>query len=89
MKNVSGGCCYTFIFVIANVYGKVVCGMSYPARGKHQPFPKPFTHVYCTNSGFRKREAHKEWSMVIREKAAPVTGATLRTTGPVPADSRH
>ena len=30
-------------------------------------------------SGYGKREAHTNWSMV--------TGTTLRTTGPVPADS--
>ena len=36
-----------------------------------------------------KREAHKKWSSVIPKKAAPVTRTTLRTTGPVPADSRH
>ena len=29
------------------------------------------------------------WSRVKPEKAAPVTGTTLRTTGPVPADSRQ
>ena len=26
-----------------------------------------------------KREAHRKWSMVIPEKAAPVTGTTWRT----------
>ena len=40
-----------------------------------------------TNSGCGKREAHISWSMVRPAKAAPVTGTTLRTTGPVPADS--
>ena len=35
-----------------------------------------------------ERQAHVNWSMVILENAAPVTGTTLRTTGPVPADSR-
>ena len=39
-------------------------------------------------SGCGKREAHQNWSMMITEKSAPVTGATLRTTGPVLADSR-
>ena len=32
---------------------------------------------------------HIIWSTVIPEKAAPVTGNTLRTTGTVPADSRQ
>ena len=41
------------------------------------------------NSGCGKREAHKNWSMVVPEKAAPVTGTTLRSTGRVPADSRQ
>ena len=43
-----------------------------------------------TNSVKRvwEREAHINWSMVIPDKAAPVTGTTLRTTGPVPAGSR-
>ena len=36
-----------------------------------------------------KREADIDWYMVITAKAAPVTGTTLRTTGPVPADSRQ
>ena len=40
-------------------------------------------------SGCGKRKAHKNWFMVIREKAAPVTRTTLRTTGPVPVDSRQ
>ena len=35
-----------------------------------------------------KREAKINWSMVIPEEAAPVTGNTLRTTGPVPVDSQ-
>ena len=42
-----------------------------------------------TNSGCGKREAHINWFMVIPETAAPVTGTTLRTPGPVPADSRQ
>ena len=33
--------------------------------------------------------AHINWSMVKPEKAAPVTGTTLKTTGTVPADSQH
>ena len=40
-------------------------------------------------SGYGERKANKN-SMVIIEKAAPVTRATLRTnTGPVPADSQQ
>ena len=42
-----------------------------------------------TNSGGVKREVHKNWSIVIPEKAAPVTGTTLMTPGPVPVDSRQ
>ena len=34
------------------------------------------------------REAHMNWSMVISEKATPVTAATWRTTDPVPAGPR-
>ena len=37
----------------------------------------------------KEREANISWSMVKPEKAAPVTQTTLRTTGPVPADSRQ
>ena len=40
------------------------------------------------NGGSGKREAHKNWSLVKPEKATPVTGTTLRTTGPVSTDSR-
>ena len=50
-----------------------------------------FQHAYKpldTISGCGKREAHINWSMVM-QKAAPVAGTTLRTTGPVPADSRQ
>ena len=36
-----------------------------------------------------KREAYKKCFVVTPEKAASVTGTTLRTTGPVPADSRQ
>ena len=44
----------------------------------------------CTISGCGEREeALKNWSKAIPEKAAPVTRTTLRTTGPVPADSRQ
>ena len=35
------------------------------------------------------RGAHIIWSMVIPRNAEPVTGTTLRITGPVPADSRQ
>ena len=42
-----------------------------------------------TNSGCGKREAHINWSIMTCKMAAPVTGTTLRTTGPVPADSRQ
>ena len=50
------------------------------------------THDTCplhTNSGRGKREAHEKWSLVKPEKATLVTGTTLRTTGPVPTDSRQ
>ena len=40
-----------------------------------------------TDSGYGKREAHINWSMVNRKMTVPVTGTTLRTTDPVPADS--
>ena len=33
--------------------------------------------------------AYINWSLVKPEKATPVTGTTLRTTGPVPTDSRQ
>ena len=42
-----------------------------------------------TISGCGKREARINWSMVTCKMAAPLTGTTLRTTGPVPADSRQ
>ena len=41
------------------------------------------TCLFHTISGRGKREVHVNWSMVM-----PVTGTTLRNTGPVPADSR-
>ena len=37
-----------------------------------------FTDIYYMSSGCRKREAHNNWSMVIPEKAAPVTQTTSR-----------
>ena len=40
--------------------------------------------------GDGKERRIKNWSMVKPEKAAPViTGTALRTTGPVPVDSRQ
>ena len=51
--------------------------------------PQKIRGIHCTNSGCGKTEAYINWSMVISEKAAPVTGTTLRTTGPVPADTRE
>ena len=44
-----------------------------------------------TNGGCGRRQSEVHiinWSMVTC-KAAPVTGTTLKTTGPVPADPRH
>ena len=41
------------------------------------------------SSGCGKREAHINWSMATCKMAAPVTGTTLRTNGPVPEDSRQ
>ena len=38
--------------------------------------------------GVGKESAYINWSMVTCKMAAPVTGTTLRTTGPVLADSR-
>ena len=49
----------------------------------------PLHTTYRINIGSGKREAHINWSMVVPEKVAPVTGTTLRTTGCVPANSRH
>ena len=51
----------------------------------------PHFILYATNSSGRgKREVHINWSMVTCKMAAPVvTGTTLRTTGPVPAESRQ
>ena len=46
-------------------------------------------YIMYQNSGCEKKEAHINWSMVIPEKVAPVTGTTLETIGPVPADSRR
>ena len=47
--------------------------------------------IIVYNSGFGKREARRSKSAhggTIPEKAAPVSGTTLRTiTGPMPADS--
>ena len=54
--------------------------------------PMIFPNHTCplhTTSGCEKREEHKNCSLVLPEKASPVTGTTLRTTGPVPADSRQ
>ena len=43
--------------------------------------------LHTNDTGCGKIEAHKNWSMVKPEKVAPVTGITLRTTGPVAANS--
>ena len=48
-----------------------------------------FRHPDVIISGCGKREAYTNWSMVTCTMAAPVTGITLRTAGPVPADSRQ
>ena len=41
------------------------------------------------NNGCGDKVAHKNCYMVIPEKTALVTRASLRTTGPVPAGSRQ
>ena len=45
----------------------------------------PTTYQKC---GLGKREAQIS-TLVTPEKAAPVTGTALRTTGPVPTNSRQ
>ena len=45
-------------------------------------------HIHTHKSGFGKREAYKNCSMVIPEKGAPVSRSTLKTSGPVPPNSR-
>ena len=59
---------------------------SYSPRYLHRLLSTCLLH---TNSGCGKREAHINWSMVTCKMAAPVTGTTLKTTGPMPADSRQ
>ena len=61
----------------------------FPCSADHvqdwQPYPvDPYscymcdhTYTHCTNSGCGKTEAHINWSMVISEKAATVTGTTV------------
>ena len=51
------------------------------------PHPLLVRNGHVETKGVREREAN--WSMVISEKAAPVSGTTSRFTGPVPADSRQ
>ena len=41
-----------------------------------------------SRTGYGKREARIDCSMVISETTAPVIGTTSGTTGPMPADSR-
>ena len=60
----------------------------YP-RISRSPLPILSTCPLHTNSGCGNRGAHINWSMMTSKTAAPVTETTLRTTGPVPADSRH
>ena len=71
-------------------WGRVIAGvaLSLKDNGAFRHF-LDHTRPLRTNSGCGKREAHIDWSVVITETAAPVTGHTLRTTGPVPADSRQ
>ena len=54
-----------------------------------QPYPVDPYSALCVITYCGKREAHINSPMVTPEKAAPVTGTTLRTFGPVPADSLH
>ena len=56
--------------------------------GLHVPTPILSIYPVRTHSGCGKREAHK--NLVHGDaKEVSVTGTTLRTTGPVPADSRQ
>ena len=59
------------------------------ARSVNLKNTKTHALLIHTNSWCGKRQAHKMWSMVIPEKAAPVIGTTSSTTGPVPVDSRQ
>ena len=47
------------------------------------------SHVRCTNSGYGERRRHNNWSLGLPGSTAPVTRATLKTTGSVPAESRR
>ena len=49
----------------------------------------PLLILIHTNSGCGKREAHINRFVVRPAKAAPVTGTSLRFTGPLPADYRQ
>ena len=47
-------------------------------------------HVHCTIILIKVGvKVHINQSIVIPEKAAPITGIISRTTGPEPADSRQ
>ena len=48
-----------------------------------------FQHAHLIPSVGVGKERHINWSIMTCKMAAPVTGTTLRTTGPVPADSRE
>ena len=67
----------------------------FPCAGDHEhdwrPMPGSIRSLLelHNNIGCGKREVHIDWSMMTCKMAAPVTGTTLRTTGPVPADSRQ
>ena len=78
------------LFPHLKVLSKGSCGLSDDPQ-KNSIYSQDYSSKspLHTNSGCGKRQAHINWSMVTCKMAAPVTGTTLRTTGPVPADSRQ
>ena len=73
--------------------GMVACdGNEIPRPIPSHPITIPFVMVYHPITLPRIGLENKpliNWSMVIPEKAAPVTGTDLKTTGPVREDSRQ
>ena len=70
-------------------FSHLIIHRNVPCKLKVSILPILSTCALHTNSGCGKREAHINWSMVTCKMAAPVTGTALRTTGPVPEDSRQ
>ena len=83
-----------FLYAPENLVSRDEFSRPVPRQSAHSPYSDWIwcsltTFLPISASGCGRKEVHINWFMLKPAKAAPVTGTTLRFTGPVPAGSRQ